>query len=109
MQTVLSGRDRPTAVFCASDAAGLQLCGLAQELGLRVPRDLSLISYDGTSLTEVATPPLTAVYADRARAGRRAAETLIARIDGSVSGAPREIITPVSLRVRCSTGPPAKE
>ncbi|MBN1671503.1 MAG: substrate-binding domain-containing protein [Kiritimatiellae bacterium] len=106
MRAVLQREDRPSAVFCPSDSVGLRLLRLAQELDLNVPADLSVITYDGTSLTELSTPNLTAVFADRARAGQCAAELLIGRITGAMTGPPKEVITPVMLREGGSTAPP---
>jgi len=107
MREVLVRSDRVTAVFCPSDPDGLAVLGVAGELGLKVPDDLSIVSYDGTILAEHSIPPLTAVYADRIRAGRRAAVALLERIDGTVTGPAREIITPVRLRVGGTTAGPA--
>ena len=107
---LLQRPDRPTGVFCMCDPGGLQVMHVARDLGLRVPEDLSVLSYDGSSLTELSTPKLTSIYPDRVRAGERAAEILIGRIEGSIKGPPRHVITPVSLRVRESTtAPPSTE
>jgi len=106
MRELLQREARPTAFFCPTDSTGLHLVRLAEELGLAVPSGLSVISYDGTSLTELATPSLTAIFADRVRAGQRAAELLIGRVQGTVTGPPKEVITSVVLREGGSTAPP---
>ena len=44
--TMLSRPDRPTAIFAASDTQALGVLAAAQDLGLHVPDDLSVIGYD---------------------------------------------------------------
>lgn len=105
IKRILKKPDRPTAFFCTSDSGGLQIISAAQEAGLNVPKDLSVISFDGTSLATLTSPSLTTVTANRIQTGQRAAELLIGRIRGTVTGPPKEVITPVRLEVRNSTGP----
>lgn len=48
---LLSGRDRPESVFCASDMIAFGTLDLARyELGLSVPDDLSVIGFDDVNL-----------------------------------------------------------
>ena len=43
---MLARSDRPTAIFAASDTQALGVLAAAQDLGLHVPDDLSVIGYD---------------------------------------------------------------
>ena len=52
----------------------------AQELGLRVPQDVSLVGYDNTSLAQIRHLWLTSVDNASAEVGRRAARALLRRI-----------------------------
>src|SRR3954470_20240738 len=45
---LLSRPDRPTAVFAFNDIAAIGAVSAAEELGLSVPRDLSVVGYDNT-------------------------------------------------------------
>jgi LacI family transcriptional regulator len=56
---LLSTRGRPTAVFASSDLQGVGLLRAAHELGIRVPEELAVVAYDGTSESEYCWPPLT--------------------------------------------------
>ena len=58
-RALLSGRDRPTAVFASSDLQAVGLLRAAHELGIRVPEDLAVVAYDGTEEAEFSWPPLT--------------------------------------------------
>jgi len=98
LRQVLSHPEPPTAIFCTSDPDGIRVLQAVREMGLRVPRDISIVSFDGSPIADLADPPLTTIHADRRRTGERAAELLIGRMEGSVTGPPREIITPVRMQ-----------
>lgn len=58
---MLSAPDRPTAIFAGSDMQAIGVLRAAHELGLSVPRDLSVVGYDDLPLASWAWPPLTTV------------------------------------------------
>ena len=105
LAAMLRRPDRPTGMFFTSDIGGIQAIAVAGELGLKVPEDLSVITYDGSPVTELARPKLTSIFADRVGTGRRAAEILIERVRGA-AGPYREVLTPVELKPGASTAPP---
>jgi Periplasmic binding protein-like domain len=53
--------DRPSAVLCSNDMTAIGIMRGAVELGLNVPRDLSVVGFDGIQMAQFATPPLTTV------------------------------------------------
>ncbi|MHC4873191.1 MAG: substrate-binding domain-containing protein [Planctomycetota bacterium] len=104
MAEIFKSENRPTAVFCMGDHDGIKVMNAALDFGLKVPEDISIISFDGTSLCELCRPAMTSIFADRYTTGKRAADCLISRIENNDQGPAREIITPVYLKVRGSTG-----
>jgi LacI family transcriptional regulator len=52
---------RPDAIFVSSDVQALGLLLACRELGVRVPEDLAVVSFDGTDDAVYSDPPLTAV------------------------------------------------
>ena len=103
--------DRPAAVICFSDVMAAALSAAAQSAGLAVPGDLSVVGYDDSRLASAVTPPLTTVRQDFVAKGQAAARALVAAIEAVRAGAtvplPREdVIVPVDLVVRGSTGAP---
>lgn len=52
---------RPTAVFACSDVMALGVYEAADDAGLRVPADLSVIGFDDVHESARATPPMTTV------------------------------------------------
>jgi LacI family transcriptional regulator len=59
--SLLRQDDRPTAVVTSSDLQAIGLMLAARELGLRIPEDLAVVSFDGTEETRYSAPPLTTV------------------------------------------------
>ena len=77
----------------------------AEETGLVVPRDLSLVGYDDTYLSQLRHLWLTTVDNASHDVGRRAAQRLLDRIAEPDRPAEVDLATP-SLEVRGTTGPP---
>lgn len=68
---------RPTAVFCGNDVLAAGALCKAKELGLDVPRDVSVIGFDDIELARVVHPPLTTVHVPHREMGRLAALALV--------------------------------
>lgn len=51
----------PTAFICHCDMAAYHMIMVLQKIGLEVPRDTSLISFDNTVLGQKSNPPLTTI------------------------------------------------
>ncbi len=97
----------PTAIFAMSDIVAMQALKAANLVGLRVPDDLSVASFDDVDIAAHLMVPLTTVAQDTYGLGRRAAELLIERIEG-YNGPPRQQSMATQLRVRASTAPPSR-
>ena len=61
---VLQQSDRPQALLCATDRIAYGVYKAAQELGLRIPQDISVTGFGGYDTNEVLTPPLTSIRFD---------------------------------------------
>ncbi|MDX3188743.1 LacI family DNA-binding transcriptional regulator [Streptomyces sp. MN03-5084-2B] len=79
---LLTGPDRPTAVFAANDLSAIATVGAARELGLAVPDDLSVVGFDNVPESALCSPPLTTVDQPIREMGHRAIRMLIALING---------------------------
>ena len=103
--------DRPTAVLCFSDVMAYRVVRTAEELGLRVPEDLSVVGFDDSPLARRMRPALTTVRQDVAGKGREATTALTAAIEaarmGKKSSRAKRVVLPTELVVRDSTAPPA--
>jgi DNA-binding LacI/PurR family transcriptional regulator len=99
--------DSPTGVFCsAGDLTCLGLMAAFKEWGLRVPRDLSLVGYDGLAFTEHLDPPLTTVKQPLNRMAQVLGERVIKRLLEPGVHAPQGELFEPRLLVRHSTAYP---
>ncbi len=104
--------DPPTAFLCFSDAIAATVLRTAQDRGLRVPQDLSVVGFDDSPLAQRLRPALTTVRQDVAAKGRAAVAALTAEIAraaaGPEPGAERsaDVVLPTSLVIRDSTAAP---
>ncbi|GAA3485111.1 substrate-binding domain-containing protein [Streptomyces yanii] len=92
-----------TAALCFGDREASLLLGAARRLGLRVPDDLALVSYDN-EFADVAEVPLTAVSPPKHRLGRLAAEILLQRLADDGTGPVHQVLLRPRLVVRASCG-----
>jgi LacI family transcriptional regulator len=94
-------RERPTAVIAMNDRAAMGVYQAAAAAGLRVPDDLSVVSFDNSDVARWLVPGLTSVALPYFDLGRRAVELLLDEDAGR--GAHK---LPMALSTRGSVGPP---
>jgi DNA-binding LacI/PurR family transcriptional regulator len=103
-RTLLSRRDRPTAIMFDNDVMAAAALNVAQEMGVAVPDDLSVMAGDDSQLCMLVRPALTALARDIQAYGRHTARVLLQAMEGSSPGSEPESAT--RLVVRGSTAPP---
>ncbi|MGW4897407.1 LacI family DNA-binding transcriptional regulator [Kitasatospora sp. NPDC004240] len=104
-RTLLSSAGgRPTAIVYDNDIMAVAGISVAAEMGLHVPRDLSIVAWDDSQLCRLTHPTLTAMSHDVHGFGAQAARTLLHLVDRTpVPHGPAR--TPV-LVPRGSSAPP---
>ncbi len=105
--TILTREPRPTAVLCFSDIAALGALRAAAQLGLEVPRDLSIVGFDDSPVARRSHPALTTVRQDLVAKGRLAAESLVSAMSldrSRPSPRGRHHVLPTELVVRETSG-----
>ncbi|GLX47057.1 LacI family transcriptional regulator [Streptomyces hygroscopicus subsp. hygroscopicus] len=102
---LLGRAERPTALFAVNDMASVGALSAAEELGLRVPRDPSVVGYDNTSISRLRHVWLTTVDTAPHEAGRRAAQCLLDRLARPGAPGRRRLAAP-TLEIRGTTTPP---
>jgi len=95
-------RQKPDAVFVASDAMALACMRAINEEGLRIPEDIAVVGFDDIPPAANSKPPLTTVRQPIQRTGSLAAEMLIDMIEHPDSG-PRRVVLPTELVLRSSS------
>ena len=73
---------RPTAIIAQSDLLAAGVIKAAEELGLRVPDDLSVVGFDGIALDRIVPHDLTTLVQPAAEQGRAAGRAVLDLIDG---------------------------
>jgi LacI family transcriptional regulator len=100
----------PTAIIGSNDQMTLAALEIGRERGLRVPEDLSLVSFDDTPIVRFTHPPLTAILQPIAEVAARATELIIqaqgGQGDAMDSAAP--VVVSAQLLVRDSTARPGQ-
>jgi len=97
--------ERPTAIFAANDLSAIGTLEIAQELGLEVPAELSIIGFDDIPESALTNPPLSTVHQPIQQMGAAAIALLITLMDGApVERTHIQLVT--SLVERGSTAPP---
>ncbi len=102
---LLAAAERPTAIFAGSDLQALGVLTVAQELGVRVPQDLSLVGYDDIPVCRWVNPPLTTVHQPLRLMGEEATRMVLRLAEGERPDTTRMDLA-VHLVVRRSTAAP---
>lgn len=101
---LLSQLDRPTALLAINDLLAMAAIRAAADLGLQVPHDVSIASFDDIPFTNFTVPRLTSVSGEAVQNGRDAVRLLLKRLQNP--DRPQEVITRGwQLHIRESTGP----
>jgi LacI family transcriptional regulator len=99
--------NRHTAFIVFSELHAVYVLRKAEELGLNVPADLSVIGYDSTAFCDITRPRLTAISQPIEQMAFDATEKLISYVEADTREA-SIFIYPCGLDVRESTGLPGK-
>jgi DNA-binding LacI/PurR family transcriptional regulator len=105
-ETLLTARARPTAVLCFSDMIARGVIRAADDAGLAVPADVSVVGFDDNPVGRRTRPALTTVRQDVDAKGRAAARALTAAIERARTdsgGRAKHLVLPTELVVREST------
>jgi DNA-binding LacI/PurR family transcriptional regulator len=105
---LLERRTLPTAVVMGNDQAAVGLMLTLARAGVSVPGDVSVTGFDDSRFAGLAAVDLTTVRQDPEEMGRRAVEAALRRVRDS-DARPGEAVTPTSLVVRSSSGPPRSQ
>jgi LacI family transcriptional regulator len=100
---------RPTAIFAANNFIAIGVMWALREFGLRVPQDMSVVAFDDFPLTQTIDPFFTVAAQPAYEMGEQATALLLARLAGNAPEGCQDIVLPVEIIVRESSGkPPVK-
>ena len=82
------GCQLPTAVIAINDFTAVGVTHVLRERGIRIPEDISVVSFDNTFMTETCVPQLTSVAYDYHAMGELLIETAVQAIHGPAIHSP---------------------
>jgi len=91
----------PTAIFASNDMSAIGVYKAAQEKGMRIPQDLSVIGFDNIRESSLLIPALTTIDQFIADMGFTAIEMIVKLVNGT-SLEKKLVIVPTQLVVRNS-------
>ena len=101
---LFSQERRYTAIFAATDTNALGVMQAAEEIGLRIPKDLSLLGFDNIRDSGLPRIELTTIEQPKKMLASVAVDTLIDKIQDEQTGYSHRILTPALIE-RSSCAP----
>lgn len=95
----------PTALFAVNNFIAIGALRALKDVGLQVPKDMSVVGFDDLPPRLIMQPSLTVVVQPAYEMGQQATELLLERLSGNAPEACREIILPTELIIRSSAAP----
>ena len=80
-KAILALPDRPTCILYSDDLTAIGGLTVMQEMGIRVPEDISIAGYDGINIAGIVRPRITTIRQDTVSMGIQAGNKLINRIE----------------------------
>jgi LacI family transcriptional regulator len=96
----------PTAIFACNDNMAIGALAALHERGTAVPNALSVVGFDGITLSAYTMPPLTTVATSLVDLGEQLCQLLLDRINGQLQDEPLRSTICNQLVIRGSTAPP---
>lgn len=97
--------DRPDGLVCLFDGMAARVLRILRELGIDVPREVSVMSFgDDEDIAEHCEPQLSTAQHPAYAMGAVAGHQLINQIEGVLPNRPHLYVLPVSMQVRASCG-----
>ncbi|HMO73099.1 MAG TPA: LacI family DNA-binding transcriptional regulator [Paracoccaceae bacterium] len=104
IRALLARPDRPTAILALFDGLALAVLQVAEEMGIAIPRDLSVVGFDNIPSAALARPGLTTFDSDTCAAAVQSARLLVARIRNPGAPPAHVLVRPRPV-LRASHGP----
>ena len=93
-ETLISDDRKPTVIICGNDVLAAGAIVRAKQLGMNIPREVSITGFDDIALASAVTPALTTVSVPQEAMGRAAAQLLLKSLNTN------ETLSNVDLQTR---------
>jgi len=84
LKKILELKDKPSAIFCYNDSIALRVIEVLRKNGLQVPKDISIVGFDDSSLATASQTKLTTIIHPKKQMGIQAANYIIGMIEGKL-------------------------
>ncbi|MCD6450009.1 MAG: LacI family DNA-binding transcriptional regulator [Thermotogaceae bacterium] len=101
IKNFLRKRKKPTAIILANQSLTITFLKVVNDLKIKIPDDVSIITFDDSIENEFYCPPITAIRQPAEDMGKISATVLLGRIEGDVSK-PSKILLKTELKIRKS-------
>lgn len=101
---LLDRHERPTAILACNDEMGVAAIHAARRRGLKVPGDLAVVGIGDSFVSQICIPQLTTIFGSVDEMGKKGAEILLARVNGTAPLTASRQILKTELVIRESCG-----
>lgn len=104
LNQLLQLKERPDAIFSASDYSAVAAMNLCKEKGIAVPEEMAIVGFANEPFTSFCEPPMSTVDQQSMQVGNAAAEIFIEQISvGRERFVPKRIVLTPELLIRKSS------
>lgn len=101
MREILNRENRPTAVICTNDICAAGALRAITEQGLQAPRDISILGFDDTFISDITTPKITTVGYDYEAYAKMLVNTAIGYIENTEVETGLQVIPKLVIKESC--------
>ncbi len=98
-------KNPPSAIFCSNDLMAIGAMRAAADMGVEIPKSVSIVGYDDIRLSSFVNPRLTTIHQPIDLVGKTAVEVLLRALSGRESS-PQQVVLRPELIVRKSCEAP---
>jgi len=102
LRNLIKAEEKVTALFAANDFLAIKTMENLSVLGLKVPKDISIIGYDNINISLMLRVPLTTINQPKYKTGKLAAELLLDMLESKEAIGDKRLILKPELIIRQS-------
>jgi LacI family transcriptional regulator, sucrose operon repressor len=84
MKRIMSHSARPTAIIAVTDRLAIGAISHVKEIGMKVPKDIAVVGFGASEISQYIDPPLTTVDYQNEQAGAMAGKQILAKLTGKI-------------------------
>lgn len=101
---LLKSKEKPSSIFACNELMAVGVLDACNDIGIGVPKDLSIIGFDNTLISKISYPKLTTIDLGMNNIGTRAAQEILRLIDNGKTGRTKVVMeTKLIIRDSCSS------